>query len=133
VRIARRIPTKGGAPDSPLPARYPDWFMLGAVQIAPGWHDLVERLFADLDASLSPAERAAFQVAALRERDGRLALETYAPVPAAAALIKQAIKESTRICQNCGAPGRRRSFAGWAATLCAPCRQRLGAMKIGGG
>jgi hypothetical protein len=131
VRIARRIPHKGGAPESPLPSRYPHWFMLGAVAIAPGWHDLVERLFADLDATLTPAERERFQVAALRERDGRLALETYAPVPAAAALIKQAVRESTRICQNCGAPGKRRTFAGWAATLCAPCRQRLGAMRIG--
>ncbi len=131
-KVPRRIPRKGGDAGSPLPARYPQWFMLGAVAVAPGWADLVERLFADLDATLTPVEHANFQVAALRERDGRLSVETYAPVPAAQALIKAAVKASTQICQNCGAPGKRRTFSGWAATLCPPCRQRLGAMRLGG-
>ena len=131
-KVPRRIPHKGGNAGPSLPARYPQWFMLGAVAVAPGWTDLVDKLFADLAATLSQDERARFQVAALRERDGRLSVETYAPVPTAAKLIKAAVTASSRICQNCGAPGKRRTFAGWAATLCPPCRERLGAMRIGG-
>ncbi len=67
----------------------------------------------------------------MRERDGRLQVETYVEVPAARPLIDQAVMASTRICQSCGAPGRRKVFAGWAATLCAACRRRWGAMRIG--
>jgi hypothetical protein len=132
VRIPRRIRHRGSPESGALPARYPDWFALGAVAVPAGWDALVDRLFADLDATLSAAERAAFRVAAVKERDGRLSIALYEPVPAAERPIEAAVAAAARICQSCGAPGRHKSFAGWSATLCASCRKRLGAIRIGG-
>lgn len=133
VKLPRRLPVRGAAPPGPsLAERYPDWFQLGAVALAPGWTDLVERLFAELAAQLNAADRARLQIAALRERDGRLSIDLYQAVPAARALIDEAVAASATVCQHCGAPGKRRRFTGWAATLCPPCRRRLGAMRIGG-
>jgi hypothetical protein len=132
VKLPRRPPVRGAAPPGPsLAETYPDWFQLGAVALAPGWGDLVERLFADLAARLSVDDRARLQVAALRERDGRLSIELYEEVPAARALIDDAVAAAATLCQHCGAPGKRRRFTGWAATLCPPCRRQLGAMRIG--
>jgi hypothetical protein len=133
VRLPRRLPVRGGAPPAPSPAeRHPDWFALGAVALPPGWAALADELFAALDASLGPDDRARLQVAALRERAGRLDIALYCDVPAARALIDGAIAESARVCQQCGAPGKHRRFTGWAATLCTPCRRRLGGLRIGG-
>jgi hypothetical protein len=134
VKLPRAIPQRGAPAADPLAAlmaRHPDWFALGTIAPLPGWTALVEQLFAELDATLTGAARAQFQVAAVRERDGRLQVETYQAVPAAHALIAQAAARSARICQSCGAPGRRKAFAGWTATLCAACRRRWGAMTIG--
>lgn len=131
-RIPRRIPHRGAPEGSGLPERYPDWFMLGAVAVPPGWTALVDRLFDALAQTLDADQRTQFQVAALRERAGRLMVETYAAVPAADALIARAAEEATRVCQNCGAPGKLRRFAGWSATLCGDCRKRLGKIRIGG-
>ena len=136
VRIPRRVRHRGspgGNPDgSALARRYPDWFALGAVAIPAGWVALVEQLFADLDATLSAPERAAFRVAAVKERGGRLTIELYEAVPAARGLIDDAAAAAARICQNCGAAGCHKAFAGWSVTLCAGCRKRLGAIRIGG-
>jgi hypothetical protein len=132
VKLPRRIPHRGGPDGSALARRYPDWFALGAVAVPAGWVALVERLFAELDATLSAPERTALQVAAVKERGGRLVIELYEAVPAARRLIDDAAKAAARICQNCGAAGRHKSFAGWSATLCADCRKRLGAIRIGG-
>jgi hypothetical protein len=132
ARVPRPIPHRGGAVGPALPARYPEWFELGVATHPPGWGELVDQLFVDLAATLTEAERAAFRVAAVKERGGRLSVETYAPVPAAEKLIAAAVASSARVCQSCGGPGRRREFAGWAATLCPACRRRLGAMRIGG-
>jgi hypothetical protein len=135
VKLPRRVPVRGGAPaaDDPvgLAARYPDWFALGTIAPLPGWSALVDGLFAELAATLDEPDRARLQIAAVRERDGRLQIETYVEVPAARKLIARAITASARICQHCGAPGRRKTFAGWSATLCAACRKRWGAMTIG--
>ena len=131
-RIPRRIPHRGAPEGSALPERYPEWFALGAVAVPPGWTALVDRLFDELAATLDADARAALQVAAVRERAGQLSVETYGAVPAADPLIARAAAEAVRICQNCGAPGKRRRFTGWSATLCAACRQRLGQMRIGG-
>jgi len=134
VKLPRAIPQREARVADPLAAlaaRHPDWFALGTIAPLPGWTSLVEQLFAELDASLTGPARAQFQVAAVRERDGRLQVETYQEVPAARALIARAAAQSARICQSCGAPGRRKAFAGWAATLCASCRRRWGAMTIG--
>jgi RNA polymerase-binding transcription factor DksA len=132
-RIPRRIPHRGAPEASALPERYPEWFALGAIAVPPGWTALVARLFDDLAASLDDDARARFQVAAVREREGRLSVETYAPVPAADPVIARAAAAALRICQSCGAPGKHRRFAGWSATLCVACRKRLGKIRIGGG
>ena len=132
-KVPGRLPVRGAAPPGPsLAERYPDWFQLGTVALAPGWTDLVERLFADLAAHLTADDRARLQIAAVRERDGLLDIALYQEVPAARALIDQAIAASAGICQSCGAPGKRRRFTGWRATFCTPCRRRWSAMKIGG-
>jgi len=135
VKLPGRIPVRGGTAEEDglagLPARYPDWFALGTIAPLPGWGPLVVQLFDDLAATLSDDDCARFQVAAVRERDGRLQVETYVEVPAARVLIDQAVAASARLCQSCGAPGRRKKFAGWTATLCAACRKRWGKMTIG--
>jgi hypothetical protein len=133
VKLPRRLPVRGAAPPGPsLAERYPDWFQLGTVALPPGWAEPVDRLFAELAATLGPEDRGRLQIAALRERDGRLSIETYDEVPAARALIEAAVAASATICQSCGAPGKRRRFTGWTATLCTPCRRRWSAMRIGG-
>ena len=134
VKLPRPIPQRGAPQADPLAAltaRHPDWFALGTIAPLPGWTALVEQLFAELDATLTGAARAQFQIAAVRERDGRLQIETYVEVPAARGLIDRAVAQSARICQSCGAPARRKVFSGWTATLCAACRRRWGAMTIG--
>ena len=132
-RIPRRIPHRGAPEGSALPERYPAWFALGTLTVLPGWAALVDRLFDDLAATLDDDARARFQVAAVREREGRLSVETYTAVPAADAVIASAAEAAMRICQSCGAPGKHRRFAGWSATLCVACRKRLGKIRIGGG
>ena len=132
VKLPRKLPVRGAPPAPSLAERHPDWFALGAVALSPGWVALVDRLFADLEAGLDADERARLQVAAVRERDGRLQIELYQDVPAARARIDRAVAEAATICQSCGAPGKRRRFTGWAATLCTPCRRRLGGIRIGG-
>lgn len=134
ARIAKKIPLKGRPAPDPgalLAQRHPDWFQLGVVAVPSGWTDLVDKLFDDLAAQLDAEARAAFQVAAVRERAGRLDVQTYAEVPAAQEMIEAACAASTRVCQSCGAGARRREFAGWSATLCARCRKQWSAMKIG--
>jgi len=131
-RIPRPIPHRGAPAVSALAERFPEWFALGAVAVPPGWIALVDRLFDELAATLDAAERARFQVAAVRERDGRLSVETYGALPAADPAIERAADAAMRICQSCGAPGKHRRFAGWSATLCADCRRRLGKIRIGG-
>ena len=131
-RIPRPIPHRGAPEVSALAERFPEWFALGAVAVPPGWIALVDRLFDELAATLDAAERARFQVAAVRERDGRLSVETYGALPAADPVIERAADAAMRICQSCGAPGKHRRFAGWSATLCADCRKRLGKIRIGG-
>lgn len=89
----------------------------------PGWDDLVARLDEDL-ADLDPD----YVVQQAKEKFGELRYyidldRGYSPEIANEMfrLVTATEAASSRICEDCGAPGSAVSVFGWLATLCADC------------
>lgn len=88
-----------------------------SIDIGPGWWPLVTRLDADLRA-IYPE----YQVAQVKEKFGELRYyiegvpqDLYSQVYER---IRDAERESSRTCEECGEPGEQESVYGWMATLC---------------
>ena len=112
-----------------------------------GWHPVVMRLCAGIDALLSDQEAEFFQVMQVKEKFGglrfygslgeaeRISMDTSSPdgkrerlefltveaepdtLARIHTLIREAEVEAARTCEDCGQPGKLRR-GGWSATLC---------------
>ena len=83
--------------------------------VGEGWVPILDRLAADLIAM--GWERS---VAQIKEKFGTLCFYAEGTTRAMDDRIDQATTESSKTCENCGAPGERRS-GGWILTLCDAC------------
>lgn len=98
-----------------------------AVDVGPGWFDLITRLDAQL-ARLSPG----YVVEQCKTKYGSL---RYFARPEDAEdvdlqmtfndIIRDAEDQSTSICEECGRPGQQITFHGWIRTLCETHTQPL--------
>lgn len=87
----------------------------------PGWHGLVEKICEDLVLLLPPQQLRDLSILEIGEAAGRLRIRLQGAGAFEAqvmALLREAEQASGRICQQCGAPGRRAQRGGWWATLC---------------
>lgn len=79
--------------------------------VGPGWRALVTRAVAAVTA-------AGGTVTQVKEKFGTLRVYYYGPdVPA----VDAAERESGRVCEACGEPGRMRKRGGWLMTRCDRC------------
>jgi hypothetical protein len=128
-----------------LQARYPYLFAGENIghKFPAGWRGILERLYATIDAELSPDEKARVWIVQQKEKFGGLrvylscapmrvdlidtdeVLSGYMPGVEPddlhrrlAPLVRSAEAESLRTCIRCGAPGQARSVRGWRLTLC---------------
>lgn len=89
--------------------------------VGPGWRGILERLFRDLETLGFEGE-----VTQVKEKYGTLRVYvsgvTEANYEAVWDRINAAEKESESVCEDCGAPGKRRS-GGWLRTLCGGCHR----------
>lgn len=92
--------------------------------LMPGWLGIVDRACADIDALLTDAEVAFFEVWRVAEKFGTLRFDCRLPLlddPARFAqlerIIDDAEERSGKTCMVCGAAGSRR-MSGWVVTMC---------------
>ena len=90
--------------------------------VMPGWNPLVRDLLQKIDAELTDAEAADFQLVQVKEKYGALRVYCQTPESSVRARIVQFIREaekaSATICDRCGKPGQLRDIDGWFSTLC---------------
>ena len=83
----------------------------------PGWFDILDRLWTDLVAMGWDRE-----VCDLKDKFGTLSFTIFDGTDEMFERIWQAIDESARTCEDCGAPGRLRGHGGdGSRTLCDAC------------
>ena len=120
--------------------------------LPPGWTELANRLFVDLDAMLDDDAARRFSVIQIKEKFAGLRVywqlgqeqtlvmdfhgtgsvqrvDTDPATPTALfdrirARVKQAGEEAATTCQRCGNGGASANRSGWIVTLCASCRAR---------
>lgn len=86
------------------------------VSIKPGWFKLV----GDLCESLRPLVKEGFKVEQVKEKFGGLRFYVNKYPKEISSLISEAESKSFEICEDCGAPGKRRN-SNWIRVLCDEC------------
>lgn len=146
-------------PTNPIDAlvvRFPRLFHHGQPRVwsdlPPGWTEIVERLFTDLDTLLDDAEAQRFEVIQIKEKfaglrvywslgeeqtlvmdlHGAGSVQRVDEVPGKptalfdriSARVRQAEAQAATTCQQCGNGGAASGGSGWMSTLCPTCRTR---------
>jgi len=113
-----------------LKARFPYQFRdLFELEINRGWLPIIESLCVDLDALLSPVQKAGISYVQIKEKLGGLrvywhyAASDASPLPEATSYAIQARIETAdafaqTACETCGAPGELRDSHGWRTVRC---------------
>jgi hypothetical protein len=123
-----------------------------------GWYTLVDKLCADIEAILSPAERSTFEVLQIKEKFAALrfyfrfggAKDTYIDIVGGGnigtlvskseseredrmqslrELVEAAMQQSSSICETCGESGEIRNLKGYFVALCDRHSRARGAKK----
>ena len=87
-----------------------DWTLC----VGPGWRPLVARAVAAIEAAGYPVEQ-------VKEKFGTLRIYymgAYVPE------VDEAVRESGRVCEACGEPGRLRERGHWLMTRCDRCFEK---------
>jgi hypothetical protein len=89
--------------------------------VGPGWHDLLDRLHADL-AAADPG----YQTVQVKEKFGCLRVYLRRTPGPLMAILSRFEALSATVCENCGKPGTRKARTphGWIKTFCGECRRR---------
>ncbi|PWG63080.1 hypothetical protein [Sediminicurvatus halobius] len=105
--------------------RYPWQFRIAGVRhdptevnVGPGWHDLLRRLFAEVESALGPREREGFRWRRLRAVQGALELRREGGGDLIMPAVVRARDAAAETCEVCGEPGVRRHVRGWFAVEC---------------
>jgi hypothetical protein len=89
-----------------------------------GWFKLIWKLCEDLE-KLNLENEKRFEVIQVKEKFGGLRFYTHNTPPKMRKRILKAIKQSHKICENCGNPGKERVIRFWFYTLCDLCYKKL--------
>lgn len=105
--------------------RYPWQFRIPGVRheptevnVGPGWHDVLRRLFAEVDEALGARERESFRWRRLRSAQGALELRREGGGDLVMPAVVRAREAAAVTCEVCGEPGVRRQIRGWFAVEC---------------
>jgi len=90
--------------------------------VGDGWHPILEELHAELE-KLIPGYRAE----QVKEKFGTLRVYVSPWSDAVYEAIRRSEEESSRTCEQCGAPGEIRTSRFWLKTLCGRCEGRRSA------
>jgi hypothetical protein len=90
------------------------------IDVGPGWHDLLDRLHAEL-AAADPS----YQTVQVKEKFGRLRVYLRRASGELEAILDRYEEMSGDVCENCGKPGTCHASTphGWIKTLCDECRR----------
>ena len=101
------------------------YFSYREIECGSGWYDLIwglcEQIEEELDKETADV-RNKFAITQVKEKLGRLRINTYAANKAIDDLVTKAERKSLGICQRCGKPGKLRKGSYWS-TLCDDCCQ----------
>lgn len=114
-----------------LARRWPNWFglagnprsspMARGLEHGDGWFNILWRLCLDLEplvAELGKETGERFSVVQVKEKLGTLRFYVSHHTDAIDERIAEAQEESSRICEICGMPGKRRDTGGWVRAAC---------------
>jgi len=85
--------------------------------VGPGWSSLLDKLYDVIPAGTI--------VSNVKEKFGMLQFDVYSSTMEFLTLIEFVEKESNRICETCGQPGKPKRISGWVKTICEDCLQRI--------
>ena len=111
--------------------RWPSWFNLNGdirptlmpfgFQCGDGWSDILWRLWVDMEPLVTELEKEInrrFEVTQVSQKFGRLGFSINHRTNDIDQRIGEAQKESSRTCEICGRPGKRREMDGWIRATC---------------
>jgi hypothetical protein len=114
-----------------LVKRFPSWFSVnGGVrhtlmpfgfQCGDGWFNILWRLCVELEPLVAELEKETgerFEVVQVKQRLGTLHSYVSHHTDSIDQSIVEAQKESSRTCEICGQPGKRREVDSWVKTVC---------------
>ena len=99
------------------------YFSYREIECGSGWYDLIWDLCEQIEEELNKETQVArnkFAITQVKEKLGRLRINTYAANKAIDDLVTKAERKSLGICERCSKPGKLRKGRYWS-TLCDAC------------
>lgn len=118
---------KASFPELYKPADPREPFSMFGVECGSGWNNIIWSLSEKLEKCISdlPIEdRQHFFVVQIKEKYGTLRFYMSSETYVMSDFIREAEKESSVTCEECGKPGEERTDRSWIVTLCDTCNFR---------